>query len=114
MRVIIEMNADEGRSVVLERHPPAAQEQGAAMRDQAAGAASVAESEPAPVSAAALDGGGPSPALLMALGLGEAEEEDEAGPDASGEVSDGTIREGGTSAGGPPDWLTDILSRAPE
>jgi len=58
---------------------------------------------------AATDGGSPSEALLSALGGGSLETDDVIGdevptPGGSYEGADGT------SAGGPPDWLAELLS----
>lgn len=120
MRVILEMTEAESRSVTVERHVFASQEQAQAKVPTAAiPGASGPDGVPAQGrdhqsvvagTGAALDAGAPSLALLVALGAEEGENADPMHEDEPPRASDG---EGGTSAGAAPDWLRQILSRAP-
>lgn len=101
MRVTIEV-ADEGREGITVDSGLLESERGDAVK---AGRIMV---DKATAPTAAIDGGSPSDALLAALGGGSPETDDVIGdevptPGGSYEGADGT------SAGGPPDWLAELL-----
>jgi hypothetical protein len=92
MRIILEMTEAEQRWISIERRELSGE------TGTAAGTGGLVQEAG---SRAAESAGGPSPALLMALGevdeVAEPEPVAEGGPD------------GGTSAGGPPAWLVDLI-----